>query len=425
MPHVMPEDGEFEPSSISLFSGAGIGDLGIEYGTELSVSIFSELLENRAKLIEQNYPNSRVVSGDIRQKQQDIIRLWKVNHKKPPTLITLSPPCQGMSTNGAGKISAEVKKGNRPKYDERNKLLFPGLEIVNQLKPKYFLVENVPNMINTVVVGEHLKPVKLVNQFTKILPKGYEMISFVLDFADYGVPHHRKRLITIGKKTNRKKSCLKHLNDAPDWFDAGDIGERVSVREAIGNLTRTTKNDPLHLMPSMNEKHRYWVSKIPSNSEGTAHLNYCENQECNTLEDFGVVHCSNCKQLLPRPHVMEKDGNIRAVRGFKTSYKRMAPDKPANTITMNSGVPSSDVKIHYSEDRVLTNLEVMVLSSLKNISNKMANALTNHPWDLKYDFSAVMNERDYLLQKNVIRETLGESIPPLAMSRMVNSLLKW
>lgn len=421
----MPGDGDFEPSSISLFSGAGIGDLGIEYGTELSVSIFSELLESRANLIEHNYPKSQVVKGDIRQNKHKIISLWQEKHQKPPTLITLSPPCQGMSTNGAGKISAEVKKGNRPKYDERNKLLFPGLEIVNQLKPKYFLVENVPNMINTVVVGEHHRPVKLVNQFTKNVPKGYDMISFVLDFADYGVPHHRKRLITIGKKTNRKKSCIKHLDRAPDWFDSGDISERVSVREAIGNLTRTRKNDLLHLMPNMNEKHKYWVSKIPSNSEGTAHLNFCENLECKTLEEFGVVFCSNCKQLLPRPHVVEKDGNIRAVRGFKTSYRRMAPDKPANTITMNSGVPSSDVKIHYSKDRVLTNLEVMILSSLKNISNKRTNTSTNHPWDSRYDFSTVMNEGDYLLQKNIIRETLGESIPPLAMSRIVNSLLRW
>ena len=38
-----------------------------------------------------------------------------------------------------------------------------------------------------------------------------------------------------------------------------------------------------------------------------------------------------------------------------------------------------------------------MLSSVKNISNKRYNVLTNHPWDSRYDFSAVMNERDYLL----------------------------
>ena len=72
-------------------------------------------------------------------------------HGKRPLLVTLSPPCQGMSTAGAGKIMAEVKKGNRPKHDERNKLLIPGLEIVKKLQPEYFLIENVPGMKNTVI----------------------------------------------------------------------------------------------------------------------------------------------------------------------------------------------------------------------------------------------------------------------------------
>jgi site-specific DNA-cytosine methylase len=36
-----------------------------------------------------------------------------------------------------------------------------------------------------------------------------------------------------------------------------------------------------------------------------------------------------------------------------------------------------------------------------------------------------MEPDDYLLQKNIIRQALGESIPPLAMQRMVKSLLKW
>ena len=36
-----------------------------------------------------------------------------------------------MSTNGAGKIAAEVKKGKRPKHDKRNKLLIPGLNLIN------------------------------------------------------------------------------------------------------------------------------------------------------------------------------------------------------------------------------------------------------------------------------------------------------
>ena len=101
----------------------------------------------------------------------------------------------------------------------------------------------------------------------------------------------------------------------------------------------------------------------------------------------------------------------------------MAPDQPANTITMNSGVASSDVKLHYSAPRVLTLLEIMILSSLKDIDNWRSGITTNHPWNGKYSFEQHMKKKDYALQKNLIRQALGESIPPLAMQRMVNSVL--
>ena len=56
---------------------------------------------------------------------------------KPPWLITLSPPCQGMSSNGAGRISAAIREGKRPKEDERNRLILPGIEVLEALKPNW------------------------------------------------------------------------------------------------------------------------------------------------------------------------------------------------------------------------------------------------------------------------------------------------
>ena len=44
----------------------------------------------------------------------------------------------------------------------------------------------------------------------------------------------------------------------------------------------------------------------------------------------------------------------RIIKGFKTSYRRMKWDLPASTITMNSGVISSDMKGHPEQNRVLS-----------------------------------------------------------------------
>ena len=52
-------------ASVSLFSSAGIGDLGIEYGCEIPVVLSAELNEKRADLISNNYPEGIVIRGDI------------------------------------------------------------------------------------------------------------------------------------------------------------------------------------------------------------------------------------------------------------------------------------------------------------------------------------------------------------------------
>ena len=416
----MPESKEVVRASISLFSSAGIGDLGIEYGCGIPVAISAELVPERAALIQTNYPDCNVVVGDLRETKKEVISAWKPESAGRPLLITLSPPCQGMSTNGAGKIAAEVRKGNRPKHDERNKLLLPGLEVVKALQPEFFLIENVPNMKNTIVEWKK-KPKRLLDLIKPTVGKGYEIHSFVLDFANYGVPHHRKRLITIGRRRSRKLTKLTEHTSPPEWFKLGGETDWVTVKEAIGNHVRTRENDIHHRKPKMNEKHILWASHIPENSGETAHFNKCPT--CNHLDEFQIVTCTNCGTPLPRPHVVEKDGTRRAVKGYKTSYRRMAPGQPANTITMNSGVASSDVKLHYSAPRVLTLLEIMILSSLQDIDNWRSGITTSHPWSGKYSFEKHMETKDYALQKNLIRQALGESIPPLAMQRMVNSIL--
>jgi len=194
------------------------------------------------------------------------------------------------------------------------------------------------------------------------------------------------------------------------------------VKEAIGNHVRTRQKDKHHRKPKMNEKHVLWASHIPKNSGNTAHLNRCIS--CRNLDEFKVVTCTKCGEDLPRPHVIKKDGTRRAIKGYKTSYRRITPDQPANTITMNSGVASSDVKIHYSAPRVLTLWEIMILSSLKNIDNCKSGIVTHHPWSKHYSFEKHMEPKDYALQKNLIRQALGEGIPPLAMYRMVASILR-
>ena len=109
-------------------------------------------------------------------------------------------------------------------------------------------------------------------------------------------------------------------------------------------------------------------------------------------------------------------GKMRLVKGFKTSYKRMSWDIPANTLTMNSGVISSDVKGHPAQNRVLSLREIRLLSTLDH-SN----------WKKSFQFEGINYGRmkdGELFSRKLVREVIGESIPPLAMQCIVEHLLK-
>lgn len=68
----------------------------------------------------ENFPEVENIFGDIWEKENEIISAWKSKTSSIPFLIYAIPHCQGMSSNGAGKLLHEIRKGNRKREDPRN-----------------------------------------------------------------------------------------------------------------------------------------------------------------------------------------------------------------------------------------------------------------------------------------------------------------
>lgn len=220
--------------SISTFSGGGIGDAGIEWGCGIPIISACELVPERAGLIRHNYPDTKVFEGDIWLQKESII-----NHSKEilggrhPWLFVMSPPCQGMSSNGAGRIRASIAAGKRPKEDARNRLVLPGIEIIEQLMPSWFILENVRRMENTVITNELNEPENILDSLGRRLhPLGYTIRSAIIDFRDLGVPHHRQRLITIGCRI-------------PEVIEKVPIGDIFCERPSLLHPIQTHGSDDL------------------------------------------------------------------------------------------------------------------------------------------------------------------------------------
>lgn len=109
-------------------------------------------------------------------------------------LIIGGPPCQAYSLVGRSRMKESVDK------DSRNYLFQYYKRIVDEFKPKAFVFENVPGLL-TAKKGKVYQEIK--ESFDKI---GYTVLSGtsqedksnVIDFADFGVPQRRKRVILFG-----------------------------------------------------------------------------------------------------------------------------------------------------------------------------------------------------------------------------------
>ncbi len=418
--------------SASVFSGGGIGDVGIEWGLGIPVVAACELVHSRAELIRRNFSQTKVFEGDVWKLAPDYIQFVREKlGTLRPWLITLSPPCQGMSANGAGRISSAIRAGNRPQEDERNRLVLPGIEIIEALQPDWFLLENVRRMENTVIRNEYEKPENILDLLARRLhPLGYTIRSSILDFRRYGVPHQRQRLITIGCRLPSVAQQFPQVQDVfcekpselhPDpTHDGPDLPPPVTLREAIGRLPAldaaenlADPNDSYHRVPRWNARQYFWMKHTPEGSTAF------DNHRCpacgKDVHAPEVVTCSACSEPLPKPTV-SNNGSSRLVRGFRTSYRRMKWDRPASTLTMNSGVISSDVKGHPEQHRVLSLREIMLLGTL------------DHPrWKKRYRFEGVPFGRPVPglnFSPRLIRQVIGESIPPLAMTRIVERLVE-
>jgi DNA (cytosine-5)-methyltransferase 1 len=108
----------------------------------------------------------------------------------------------------------------------------------------------------------------------------------------------------------------------------------------------------------------------------------------------------------------------RLIKGFRTSYRRLRWDAPGSTLTMNSGVISSDMKGHPDQNRVLSLKEIRILATIDNRPG------VEYPWHEKYQFTNKPGGQPEPINARLVRQVIGESIPPLAMSTIVSHIMR-
>lgn len=198
-------------TSADLFCGAGGMAKGFEmagFNQICGLDWFKEAgMTYRANF---NHP---LVEGDITKKEVKDLFIKTVREQlngKELTVLSGGFPCQGFSM-----------AGNRIVEDPRNSLYKDMLEIIDILKPKFIVAENVKGL-RSMLKGKIEEKILL-----DIRKLGYEVNVTVLNAADYFVPQKRERVIFIANRINST-----NFHPAPIL----DEGSYITTKEAIGDL---------------------------------------------------------------------------------------------------------------------------------------------------------------------------------------------
>lgn len=202
-------------TGVSLFTGAGGMDVGFE-NAGVQVVFANEIVKEAAATYNANHPGGVMVNDDIYHVIDTLDKFEGAD------LVFGGPPCQGFSV--AGKMNPD---------DERSKLIFTFLDVVERVKPRAFVMENV----KALGYLEKWSAVR-AKYLTRAQNLGYYTVPFILNATDYGVSQKRERVFFIGIR---------------DWFNQTVMEELLeeekrpapSIRNLLSSLGRAgTENNP-------------------------------------------------------------------------------------------------------------------------------------------------------------------------------------
>ena len=369
-----------EHNILSLFANIGVAEAYLkEIGFHVAVA--NELIERRANLYSEIYPETNMICGDITS-EEVYTKIIDASQKAKVDIIMATPPCQGMST-----------AGQQIEDDFRNTLVCPVIRAIKELEPNYVFLENVPQFLNTSIMVDGRK-VLIPDLLEEELGELYNIDKNVINTKDYSVPQTRERAIILMSKRGKKLWTLPDKDRKP-----------VTMQDAIGHLPML---DP-------------YVTDISDEERMEMFPHYYERKEAaERISKWHTPPHHIHRQVVAMQHTptgatafdneryfpVKEDGT--AVRGYHNTYKRQNWDTAAYTVTMDNRKISSQNNVHpgrpigldadgiqlYSDARALTLYEIMIIMSLPET------------WPVPERTSEAF-----------LRRIIGEGIPPLFVKK--------
>jgi DNA (cytosine-5)-methyltransferase 1 len=362
---------------IDLFAAPGGMSLGFEMAAFKSIAAV-DVDEKGIMTYSQNFPEAETIVADVRKLTSDeLMRRVGISRGEVDVIIG-GPPCQGFSTIGRVKIASLVKEGtwnlrnSHPRFidDPRNVLYREFVRIVKDLRPVFFVMENVPGMMsyrNGEIVRE------IIEDFEKI---GYRTEARVLNAVRFGVPQVRKRIFFIGTSLSDVKLCWPR----PTHVDPNDtritlehfantevrLKPPVTVWEAIGDLPDPVSGKPRladqpvpYSNPPFCEYQKFMREWGGGPSDGKVHNHVARQHNERDVMVFSMMKEGMWWKDLP-PDVRELYGYRDDI--FHDKIKRLCKDRPSWTVVAHL-YKDGYMYVHPTQPRTITVREAARLQS--------------------------------------------------------------
>lgn len=306
---------------IDLFCGCGGFSLGFK-SAGFDVLLGIDNWADAIKTYSANFPETQVITGDIRKTNgAEILKKLGIG-KNDVDVIIGGPPCQGFSLSG-----------KRLYDDPRNTLYKSFVEIVRDIRPKMFVMENVPGLIR-LFDGKVEKAV--IQDFSDL---GYEVRDQILYAEKYGVPQDRRRVFFVGVNKEKIKNTAYFVFPKPT--NGPGLKPFVTCKEAISDL------DFVPVDHSLGEVMEY---RLPATNDYQKMM----REGSLVLNNHSItVHTPRTREII----AMVPDGGnyldlpveLQQTRKVHIAWTRMNSAKPCFTIDCGH-----NHQFHYKENRVPT-----------------------------------------------------------------------
>lgn len=287
----------------------------------------------------KNHPDIPVIVDDI--KNVDFSGKLKLGDAD---VIIGGPPCQGFSMAGA-----RIRNGFID--DPRNYLFKHYYNIVKNVKPKVFVMENVKG-ISTMQGGKIFN--EILTSFSDEVAFGgdsYSIYYKVVKATELGIPQTRERMIIIG--VLNKRIDLEAVFSRAELFLANEVHgyfDRQTVWDAISNLSEIRPNK---------------MGEVLCEEARSNYQEYLKSKNNITYNHIATNHSNKAiermKKIESGENFRKLDEDIKSVHSG--AYGRLQKDAYAPTITTRFDTPSGGKFIHPEHNRTLTPREAARIQS--------------------------------------------------------------